>query len=53
MKNEHRQLHTEISLAKQRYREKVENEFSCMNTGLCAFEKDVRSFGQIICPFNY
>ena len=32
MKNAHRQLQTEISQAKQRYREKVENEFSCMNT---------------------
>ena len=38
------------------YREKVENEFSCMNTKQafnCALEKDVRSFGQIICPFNF
>ena len=32
MKNTHRQLQTEISQAKQRYREQVENEFSCMNT---------------------
>ena len=32
MKNAHRQLQKEISQAKQRYREKVENEFSCMNT---------------------
>ena len=32
MKNAHRQLQTEISQAKQRYREKVENDFSCMNT---------------------
>ena len=32
MKNAHRQLQTESSQAKQRYREKVENEFSCMKT---------------------
>ena len=32
MKNAPRQLQTEISQAKQRYRQKVENEFSCMNT---------------------
>ena len=32
MKNAHRQLQTEISQAKQRYREKVDNLFSCMNT---------------------